>query len=369
MARVRIGVIGCGAIAQIQHLPNLASLRDLFEVTVVCDRSPGLAAHAAEAFHVARHVTDFQDALGPGVDAVLLCHTDPKTEVAVAAFEAGKHVFIEKPICFSLREADAIAEAAQRAGTVGQAGYMKVYDPAFERAKSEVDRMETIRFVQVNHLHPDNSLHLRQFTLARFDDIPADAVAAVRAARNAARREAIGDAPPEIESAFFTLAGSMIHDLYGLRVMLGLPAAVRSTEIWNDGRAISTVLEYPNGARCVATWADLPDLWDFQETLELYGDDRRVLLSYPTGFARGILSQVTLHQIGPDGTALRTEPAVDWESAFVRELRHFHACITAGVPCRTPVAAARDDVALIIAIVRAYQERSEVLFPHAEDRV
>jgi len=175
--------------------------------------------------------------------------------------------------------------------------------------------------------------------------------------------------PRDIESAFFTLAGSMIHDLYGLRLMLGMPSAVRSTEIWNDGRAISTVLEYPNGARCVATWADLPHLWDFKETLEVYGDDRRVLLSYPTGFARGILSHVTLQEIGPDGTALRTEPAIDWESAFVRELRHFHACITTGAPCRTPVSDARDDVALIIAIVQAYQERAEVLVSPPEGRV
>ena len=50
---------------------------------------------------------------------------------------------------------------------------MKVYDPAFETAKAEVDGMTDIRFVQVNHLHPDNRLHLRQFRLKRFDDLPA----------------------------------------------------------------------------------------------------------------------------------------------------------------------------------------------------
>ena len=109
MRPVRIGVVGCGAIAQIQHLPNLTALREAFEVTVVCDRSPALAEAVAKAFHVPAHVTDFRQVLDMDVEAVLLCHTDPKTEVAVAAFEAGKHVFIEKPMCFSLREADAIA--------------------------------------------------------------------------------------------------------------------------------------------------------------------------------------------------------------------------------------------------------------------
>jgi predicted dehydrogenase len=356
MSRIRIGVVGCGAIAQVHHLPNLAELRDGFEVAVVCDRSPALAGYVADAFHIPRFVTDYRELLASDVAAVLLCHTDPKTEVAVAAFEAGKHVFIEKPVCFSLQEAEAILAAARRAGTVGQAGYMKVYDPAFEAARREVEAMDDLRFVQVNHLHPDNALHLKQFRIRRFDDLPAGAGAEARTARDAARREAIGDVPPAVERAFFTLAGSMIHDLYGLREMLGSPSAVVSTEIWNEGRAISTTLAYPNGARCVATWADLPYLWEFTETLELYGDRRRILVSYPTGFARGLLSTLQILGIDADGTAYHTTPALPWESAFQRELRHFHECITLRTPCRTSIFSARDDIALIIDITRAYMQ-------------
>lgn len=47
MARVKLGVVGCGAIAQVQHLPNLAGLTEEFEVTTVCDLSPRLAAWAS----------------------------------------------------------------------------------------------------------------------------------------------------------------------------------------------------------------------------------------------------------------------------------------------------------------------------------
>ena len=57
MAAVRIGVVGCGAIAQVHHLPNLALLQDLFEVPVVCDISPELAEAVAGQFHVPRYVT------------------------------------------------------------------------------------------------------------------------------------------------------------------------------------------------------------------------------------------------------------------------------------------------------------------------
>src|SRR5881275_1915528 len=84
MATTRLGVVGCGAIAQVQHLPNLAALRDEFDVAIVCDRSPALAEYIAATFHVPRHVTDYRELLESDVEAVLLCHTDPKTEVAVA---------------------------------------------------------------------------------------------------------------------------------------------------------------------------------------------------------------------------------------------------------------------------------------------
>lgn len=354
MAPVRLGVYGCGGIAQIQHLPNLATLQEEFEVTMVCDASAGLARSVARQFHVPRAVSDLREFLDSDVEAVLLCPIDPKTEAVVAAFEAGKHVFIEKPVCYSLQEMDAITAAARKAGTVGQAGYMKVYDPAFERARAEVDGMDRIRFAQVNHLHADNKLHLRQFHLQpRFDDIPRSFGQQLHEARQQAVREALGEVPEEARRAFFILANSTIHDLYGLRVMLGQPEGVACTEIWPDGSSLTTVLQYPNGARGVVSWVDLPELWDFKETLEVYGDDRRVLVSYPTGFARGILSTVTVQGTDPDGASFRKELAVDWENPFRRELRHFHECITQGTICRTGIEEARQDVALIIDIIQA----------------
>ena len=370
MSRVRIGVIGCGAIAQVHHLPNLTALHREFEVPIVCDLSRGAAQAVANRFHVPQFVTDYNELLNTDVDAVLLCHGDPKTEVALAAFQAGKHVFIEKPVCFSFQEIDAMLTAQREAGTVAQAGYMKAHDPAFQIAKHEVDTMQSYRFVQINHLHPNNNLHLSQFDVERFNDVPPDAFKPAGVAREKAQAEAIGDVLSheglesdirnKAERVFYLLAGSMIHDIYSLRVMLGSPSEVISTEVWADGRGVSIVFAYPNGARCVATWVDLPDLWDFKETLEIYGDNKRVIVSYPTGFSRGILSEVTIHGIDADGTTYSKTPAVEWESAFVSELRHFHACITEGETCYTSLESARNDIALIIDIVRCYIQQKPV---------
>ncbi len=359
MPPIKLGVVGCGAIAQVHHMPNLHDLHGLFKVTAVCDVSAGAAAYVADKFNVPHHFTDYRDLLASDVEAVLLCQSDPKTGVAVAALDAGKHLFIEKPMCSSLEEADAIIAAQKRSGKVGQVGYMKIFDPAYEYAKREVETME-IRFAQVNHLHPNNDLHTRQFDIRRFDDIPSSVIEATRAARQAAIRQAIGDVPSHVAGTFSLLSGSMIHDLYGMRTILGVPNRVVSTDIWLNGRAVTMTLEYPNGSRCVATWVDLPELWDFQESLEIYGDNKRVIVEYPTGFARGPLSKVTIQGIDANGTTYKQEPAIDWETAFSREMRHFHDCVRNGTPCRATVESARADIALIIDIIKCYQAQAPI---------
>jgi len=357
---VRLGIIGCGAIAQVQHLPNLAMLTEEFEVTVVCDISSALAEYVANWFHVPRYVTDYRDVMSSNdVDAVLLLHPNPKAEVAVAAFDAGKHVFLEKPICTSLQQADSMIAAARKSGKVGMAGYMKVYDPAYLVAQAEVDTMSDIRFVQVNHIHTDNNFHLNNFRVKRFDDLPASVKEEGRDYSKAATYAALGEVPAPVERAL-AMASGMIHDIYSLRLMLGMPEAVISTELWSESNSLTFMLEYPNGARCVASRVELPYLWDFKETLEVYGDSKRVLLSVPTGFSRGILSTLTVQEMDEKGNAYSKQPNVTWQSAFTQELLHFHECITKGTPCRTSLEEGRNDISLIIDIAKSYMNRSPV---------
>lgn len=344
--RVKIGVVGCGAIAQAQHLPNLTERPERWEVAAVCDVSPRLVEAVGDRFGVPRRSTDYRDLIASEVEAVLLCLADPKTPAAVAAAEAGKHVLIEKPVCFTVAEADAMLAAARRGGGVLLAGYMKQHEPGFQYARERILAMRDIRFIQVNHLHPDNALHMRAFRVERFDDVPAAAHADLRERREAAIDTAIGaDATAAERAAFSMLIGSMIHDISCLRGIFGPPDRVVSADLWLDGRGFSTVLAYPGDRRCVATWADLPNLWDFKETLEVYGSDERVLLSFPTGFSRGLPTVVTL-QGSEGGVPWRKELALSRDPGFQAEIEHFHACIVEGQPPLTDVQGARADAAL-----------------------
>ena len=352
--RIRLGVVGCGAVAQIQHLPNLAFLRDEFDVIAVCDLSATLARGAADEYRVDAWHTDLDAFLAEPLDAVLLCQSDPKVDVAMRVLQSGRHLFIEKPVAFVPGDVDRMAAAAQAAAVVAQAGYMKVYDPAFRLVEREVDDMRAhLRFVQVNHLHTDNRHHLAHFRLRSADDLPASARDDLGARRRADSERALGRVSDDVRTAFFHLAGSMIHDLYGLRHLFGPPDRVASTEIWNGGLGITTVLSWEGGLRCAATWVELEHIRHFRETLEIYSANRGVILSYPTGFSRGMLSEVTVRGVDDDGQPFERRPGIDWESPFVTELRHFHACITEDEICRTPLGAARHDVQLVVDIALA----------------
>src|SRR5579884_2820653 len=103
--RLTIGVVGCGAIAQTQHLPNLVERPDLWQVSALCDVSPGVVQAVGDRFGVPGRYTDYEEFLASDVEAVILCLADPKTAAILAAARAGKHLLIEKPMCWTVADA------------------------------------------------------------------------------------------------------------------------------------------------------------------------------------------------------------------------------------------------------------------------
>ena len=368
--QVKIGVIGCGAIAQVHHLPWLTELAEEFEVVAVCDISAQASQYVAGMFKIPRFYTDYRELIASEVDAVLLCQTDPKTEIAAHAIRKGKHVFIEKPVCLNVGDVDLLIEERSKTDVVVQAGYVKLFEPAFEYALSESETMEDISLAEIRHIHPNNALHVKQFRTKRFDDVPEEVVQATRASLERDIRLAIGDVSPRMRSGYITLAGSLIHDFYGLRKIMGPPKSVISAEFW-DGRgglsgdednrtkAVNVVLSYNDGARATVTWIDLPDLWDFDETLKIYGDAKRINVAYATGFSKN-QSSASVQELTKEGHSQKREPILDWESPFRRELRHFSKVINGEEENRAPLEEVRLDVALNTHIVQSYLSKSMV---------
>ena len=131
--RLRVGVVGCGVIAQVMHLPHLRELDDEYELAAVCDISTTAAEACMREFGADRAVSQWQELLDMQLDAVLVLTSGSHAPVAIAAAESGAHVFVEKPMCLSPAEGSAMIEAANRAGVTLMVGTMKRYDPAYER--------------------------------------------------------------------------------------------------------------------------------------------------------------------------------------------------------------------------------------------
>ncbi|MBV9813594.1 MAG: Gfo/Idh/MocA family oxidoreductase, partial [Acetobacteraceae bacterium] len=77
-ARLRLGIVGCGEVAQVIHLPTLHHLRELFAVTALCDVSEAVREGVGERWGVARRFADHRAMLdGAEIDAVLVANPHP----------------------------------------------------------------------------------------------------------------------------------------------------------------------------------------------------------------------------------------------------------------------------------------------------
>src|SRR5271170_1124258 len=114
---LRVGVVGCGRVAADRHLPALSRVRGA-EVVALADSDQARLKHLADQFRVTHRYPDVHTLLDTTmVDVIAVCvPVEFHAEVALAALDAGKHVFIEKPLAVSLEEADRIQERGEKAG-------------------------------------------------------------------------------------------------------------------------------------------------------------------------------------------------------------------------------------------------------------
>jgi predicted dehydrogenase len=113
---LRIGLVGVGAAAQINHIPALKRT-DGVELVALVDRDPEKASRVAQKFGVPRVYDRVDDLLADEeVDAVDVCTPNfLHAPVSIAALEAGKHVLCERPLARSAEEAAAMLKAARKA--------------------------------------------------------------------------------------------------------------------------------------------------------------------------------------------------------------------------------------------------------------
>ncbi len=148
----RVGVVGLGHWG-----PNIArNLDALGSLAALCDGAPEPLERLGALHPAARRYRDMAALLADGaVDAVAIA-TPAATHGALVAraLEAGRHVFVEKPLCLDLGEAAALRDRAREAGLVLMVGHLLLYHPAFRALQDLVARgaLGELRYVYSNRL-------------------------------------------------------------------------------------------------------------------------------------------------------------------------------------------------------------------------
>ena len=149
--RLKVGIIGGGAIAQVAHLPVLKKLKSI-EVQAICDTDLPKARALADRFGVKDALDDIEDVLRDDtLDAVVLCTPNHLHESHImAALSADLHILVEKPLTMSAASTQRILRAAEKRDRVVMVGMNHRYRPDVQIVRSfvqsgELGRVESVR--------------------------------------------------------------------------------------------------------------------------------------------------------------------------------------------------------------------------------
>jgi len=156
MEKIRIGIIGCGGIANNKHMPSLAQIENV-EMVAFCDIEVDKAIEASKEYgnEVAQYFEDYKELLALDLDAVHVCTpNNSHSVISVAALKAGKHVMCEKPMAKTSKGAQAMVNAAKESRKILTIGYQNRFrvDSMYLKRASENGDFGEVYFAKAHAL-------------------------------------------------------------------------------------------------------------------------------------------------------------------------------------------------------------------------
>lgn len=353
MTRLKVGIAGCGLVTQVEHLPNLINLPDLFEVVAIADPS-ATVRNALASRHGLRAFESATEMMDSGLDAVVIATPDSyHADLAVAALERGLHVFSEKPLAYNVGDIERIKTARDRAGRIVQVGYMKRFDPAYLMLCELLGKVKTpLRAVTVDVLDSGSDPFVAHHDMIVGTDVPKSLIDESASRRAAQVKIALGtDADPLVTRGFSgPYSSSLVHDLNLVQGLLDAAGAKMGKPIGaafiagNSGGHLSAKLD-PTDGLVTMIWAATPQLAYYCERIGLIFDDRNFELRFPSPYLNHHLTELIERRA--NGLALeeiRHRPS--YAEPFVEELKGWHAAIVDGAPVVNAVEQAATDMGL-----------------------
>ena len=144
---IRIGIIGCGKIAQVRHLPEYAANPHV-ELAGYYDLNTQRAQEMAAQYGGKVYDSYFDLLNDPSIDAVSICvENRSHAEITTYALYAGKHVLCEKPMAVTLAECESMVAAAERNGKHLMIGHNMRFDPVHRKAKELLDKVDLLQYL------------------------------------------------------------------------------------------------------------------------------------------------------------------------------------------------------------------------------
>jgi myo-inositol 2-dehydrogenase / D-chiro-inositol 1-dehydrogenase len=360
--RVRVGIVGLGAVAQAVHIPLLDRLGAQFQIAAIADLSPSLVEAIGERYRVPpaeRYLGIDALLTSHAIDALIILTSGSHGAATLAGLGRGLPVFVEKPLAYTLGEADGIAAALGKAGGANgaaeparklQVGYMKLHDPAVARALefgAEANGRGPIRSIEVTVLHPTSAAQLAHARLLpSAGDVPADVIAGFKAEDERLRLVALGVAAESIGPLYSgILLGSVVHDLAIIRAFAGDPVGIDAVDVWPDDAwppSVAVAGRLAAGGRFSIRWHFLPDYPTYREEVRVVREGSTIELEFPAPYL--LHAPTSLRITEADRGARRDVSVSSYDEAFENELLAFHALVVDGTPPLSGVAEGRADI-------------------------
>jgi predicted dehydrogenase len=355
---IRIGVVGLGAVAQAVHLPLLAKHPALFRVAALCDLSASVRDALGERYGVPaeRRFARAADLLAAELDAVAILTSGSHGALASDAARAGLAVFCEKPLAYTLAELDELDALRPRL----QLGYMKLYDPAVERAVEALAGRPAPRSIEVTVLHPPSAPQLAHAGLLPPPvDVDPATLEGLLADEAAVAARALGDSGGVLARLYTdVLLGSVVHDLAVIRALAGGPLEVDEADVWPGETAsgsVSLLGRLPGGTRVSIRWHYLEGYPAYREEVRVHDDGGTVELAFPAPYL--LHAPTVLTVVAGDAEAERVSRTRSTVEAFERQWLAFAAFVRDESPPRAAVAEGRADVLACQSAARALARR------------
>ena len=169
--KLKVGIIGTGIIGK-SHVRGYQSMRDDVEIVAVADIDESEAQRVAQEYGILHVFFDYRDLLRiDEIDSVDVCLPNfLHAPVTIAALEAGKHVYCEKPMAKTGPEASAMYEAAQRTGKKLSVQMARVFTRETRTAKYliEADALGNVYYVKTSHYRRRGRPYVDGYATAHF---------------------------------------------------------------------------------------------------------------------------------------------------------------------------------------------------------